>query len=147
MKKGRDLKAHLGFNRKYRGKTKTHLLETCFNEKGRFIKIMEFATNQKTSLVVVPEGEEEGWKALLEAFFSVQSLSTNNQNKASKVPQSREVLSRGSRTFAKILVEGGPRRGALMSVGKWERAIICDRTKLGIGWMQEGKAHSYERRA
>ena len=74
-----DLKAHLGFNRKYRGKTKTHLLEICFNEKGRFIKIMKFATNQKSSLVVVPEGEKGGgWKALPEAFSSVQNLSTNN---------------------------------------------------------------------
>ena len=85
------MKAHLGFNRQYRGKAKTHLLEICFNEKGRFIKIMEFATKQKSSLMVMSEGEEGGWKALLEAFFSVQSLSTNNQKKASKVPQSREV--------------------------------------------------------
>ena len=67
-----DLKTHLGFNRKYRGKTKIHLLEICFNEKGRFIKIMEFATNQKSSPVVILEGEKGGgWKALLEAFFYV----------------------------------------------------------------------------
>ena len=72
LKKVVDLKAHLGFNKKYRGKTKTHLLEICFNEKGRFIKIMEFATIQKSSLVVILEGEKGGgWKALLEAFFYV----------------------------------------------------------------------------
>ena len=75
LKKARDLKVRFGFNRKYKGKTKTHLLEICFNEKGRFIKIMEFATNQKSSLVVVLEGEEGGgWKVLLEAFFFVQEF-------------------------------------------------------------------------
>ena len=47
LKKVVDLKAHLGFKGKYRGKTKTHLLEICFNEKGRFIEIMEFAINKK----------------------------------------------------------------------------------------------------
>ena len=26
-----------------------------------------------------------------------------------------------------------------MPVGKWKRAVICERTKLGIGWMQKGK--------
>ena len=50
------------------------------------------------------------------------------------------MFSRGSLTFVEIVVEGGPRRGALMPVGKWERTIICERTKLGICWMQEGKA-------
>ena len=50
------------------------------------------------------------------------------------------MFSRGSCTFAVIVAEGGPRGGALMLVGKWERSIICERTKLGIGWMQEGKA-------
>ena len=79
--------------------------------------------------MVVPKGEEGGgWKALSEAFFSVQSLSTSNQKKDSQVPQSREVFSRGSCTFAKIMIEGGPRRGALMPIGKWERVVICERT-------------------
>ena len=54
MKKAVELKAFMGFIRKFRGKTRTHLLEICFNKKGRFIKIMEFATNQKCSLIVVP---------------------------------------------------------------------------------------------
>lgn len=50
------------------------------------------------------------------------------------------VSSWGLRTFVEIVAEGGPGRGALMSVGKWERAVICERIKLGLGWFQEGKA-------
>ena len=48
--------------------------------------------------------------------------------------------SRGSHTFIEIATEGGPRRGALMPVGKWERVVICERTNLGISWLHEGKA-------
>ena len=56
LQKAVELKDFLGFIRQYRGKTKTHVLEICFNKSGRFIKIMEFATSQKYSLLVVLEG-------------------------------------------------------------------------------------------
>ena len=72
LKKAMELKDFLGFIRKYRGKTKTRVLEICFNKNGRFIKIMEFATNKKYSLLVVLKGEGGGgWKALEEALISV----------------------------------------------------------------------------
>ena len=47
---------------------------------------------------------------------------------------------RGFRNFAEIATEGGPRRGVVMSVRQWDRAVICERTILGIGWFHEGKA-------
>ena len=114
-----ELKEFLGFIRKYRGKTKTHVLEICFNKNGRFIKIMEFATNQKYSLLVVPEGEGGGgWKALEEALISVLSFSISKKKEAFQAPQSKVEYSSGSHTFAEVATEGGPRRGALMPVGK-----------------------------
>ena len=45
VKKAVDSKPFLGFVRKYRDKTRTHILEVCFNSKGLFIRIMELATN------------------------------------------------------------------------------------------------------
>ena len=78
------------------------------------IKIMEFVTNQKYSLMVVPEGKgREGWKSLEEAHISMQSFSISKQNEAFQAPQSKVEYSRGSRTFAEVATEGGPRRGAL----------------------------------
>ena len=41
LKKVVDLEASRGFIRKMRGKTRTHLMEICFNGKGRFMKITE----------------------------------------------------------------------------------------------------------
>ena len=39
LTKAIELKSHLGFNRKYRGKSCVHLMEVCFNNHGRFIRI------------------------------------------------------------------------------------------------------------
>ena len=39
LKKVVELEASRGFIRKIRGKTKTHLMEICFNNRGRFMKI------------------------------------------------------------------------------------------------------------
>ena len=45
LKKAESLERYLGFNRKFRGKTRTFLLEVCFNCRGRFIKLIEFIPN------------------------------------------------------------------------------------------------------
>ena len=68
------MKAYMGFIIiEFRGKTRTHLLEICFNRQGRYIKIMEFWTKRSSVVLIVPEGEGGGWKALREAFSSILS--------------------------------------------------------------------------
>ena len=44
LKKAVELEASRGFVRKIRGKTKTLLMEICFNNRGRFMKITKFVT-------------------------------------------------------------------------------------------------------
>lgn len=46
LKKAVKLGSSLGFIRKFTGKSRTHLLEVCFNSRGRFLQLMEFITNQ-----------------------------------------------------------------------------------------------------
>ena len=53
-----EMKSHLGFNRKYKGKFCVHLMEVGFNNHGRFIRISEFATNRKSTFLVIPKGEK-----------------------------------------------------------------------------------------
>ena len=56
LKKVVELEASRGFIQKIRDKTMTHLMEICFNSRGRFMKITEFVTKRKPLVLVVPEG-------------------------------------------------------------------------------------------
>ncbi|RVW74647.1 hypothetical protein CK203_052082 [Vitis vinifera] len=58
LTKAIEMKSHLGFNRKFRGKCCVHLMEVGFNNHIRFIRISEFATNRKSSFLIIPEGEK-----------------------------------------------------------------------------------------
>ena len=76
LKKAVELEASRGFIRKIKGKTRTHLMEICFNRRGRFMKIIEIVTKRKPLVPVVPEGVEgNGWEALRKTISSVQDLS------------------------------------------------------------------------
>ena len=35
----------------------THLLKICFNNRGRFMKVLKFVTNQKTKSMIILEGD------------------------------------------------------------------------------------------
>ena len=62
LKKAMKLAGSLGFIQKFRGKSRTHLLEVYFNSRGRFIRIMEFVTSRKTTSLIVPKGVKgQGW--------------------------------------------------------------------------------------
>ena len=41
--------------------------------------------------------------------------------------------------FCRDSCRGGIRREASISIGKWERAVMCERSILGVDWSQEGK--------
>ena len=76
LKKVVELEASRGFIQKIRGKTMTHLMEICFNSRGRFMKITEFVTKRKPLVLVVPEGVKgNGWEDFRKAISSVQDLS------------------------------------------------------------------------
>ena len=44
----------------------------------------------------------------------------------------------GNHSYAKVVEEEGPRKGALLLVGKWARAVICEcqekGSRLGCCW-------------
>ncbi|RVW41749.1 hypothetical protein CK203_082055 [Vitis vinifera] len=60
LKKAVELEDTRGFTRKFRGENKIHLMEICFNNRGRFMKITEIATRRKPLLLVIPEGVKAG---------------------------------------------------------------------------------------
>ena len=72
LKKVVELEASRGIIRKIRGKTKTLLMEICFNNRGRFMKITEIVTKRKPLFLVVPEGVKgKRWEDLRKAILSV----------------------------------------------------------------------------
>ena len=54
-----ELKSYMGFNTKYKGKSSVHLMEVCFNNHRRFIRISEFISNKKSTFLVIAEGEND----------------------------------------------------------------------------------------
>ncbi|RVX13431.1 hypothetical protein CK203_020984 [Vitis vinifera] len=76
LKKAVELENTRGFTRKFRGENKIHLMEICFNNRGRFMKITEIATRRNPLLLVIPEGDKgSGWEVLRRAILSVQDYS------------------------------------------------------------------------
>ena len=57
LMKAIEMKNFMGFNRKFRGKTRVHLMDVCFNNHSRFIRLSEFTSNRKSTFLVIPEGE------------------------------------------------------------------------------------------
>ena len=52
----------------------THLMEICFNSRGRFMKITEIVTKRKSLVPVVPEVVKgNGWKALRKVFLQCKT--------------------------------------------------------------------------
>ena len=120
LTKAIEMKSHLGFNRKFRGKCCVHLMEVGFNNHIRFIRISEFATNRKSSFLIIPEGEKgRGWENIKSALSSMLVVPPSNA-----VEKGRQY--RGERfsynhvgplhwSFAKVVSGEGPRGGG----GKW----------------------------
>ena len=72
LKKDVELEVAKGFIGKTKDKTRTHLLEICFNNRRRFLKITKFVTKWKPSTLVVLEGVKgSGWEALRKVISSV----------------------------------------------------------------------------
>ncbi|RVW81106.1 hypothetical protein CK203_044714 [Vitis vinifera] len=113
LKKAVELEASGGFTRKIRGKTRTHLMEICFNSRGRFMKITEIVAKRKSLVLVVPEGVKgNGWETLRMAISRVQDVS-DQAVRASKEKDKESQVSKGmyreGRSYAEVVAEKGHR--------------------------------------
>ena len=122
LKKAVELEASRGFIQKIRGKNKIHLMEICFNNIGRFMKITEIATRRKPLLLVIPEGVKgNGWEVLRKAILSVQDYSDQvggDSNETFGDTQMSKSIYRGGRSYAEVVAEDGLRSGVPLSAGK-----------------------------
>ncbi|RVX01639.1 hypothetical protein CK203_024367 [Vitis vinifera] len=122
LKKAVELEDTRGFTRKFRGENKIHLMEICFNNRGRFMKITEIATRRKPLLLVIPEGVKgNGWEVLRRAILSVQDYSDQVGEELKKTfgnTQMSKSIYRGGRSYAEMVAEDGLRSGVPLSAGK-----------------------------
>ena len=88
-----ELKSYMGFNRKYRGKSSVDLMEVCFNNHGRFIRISKFASNKKSTFLVIPEGEKDKrWENLKSALSSMMVVSFSNINEKGRQCREERII-------------------------------------------------------
>ncbi|KAJ9701346.1 hypothetical protein PVL29_006616 [Vitis rotundifolia] len=145
LMKAIEMKSYMGFNRKFRGKSKVHLMKVCFNNHGRFIRLSEFASNRKSTFRVIPESEKgRGWEHLKNALSS--TLVVPSPSIVEKVRQCREERTFHKhvgplyRSFANVVREEGSRRGGLVPVGRWVRAVVCECHVDFVNWVEVGRA-------
>ena len=138
LKKAVELEASKGFIRKIRGKTRTHLMEICFNSRGRFMKITEIVTKRKPLVLVILKGVKgNGWEALRKAISSVQDLSDQAVRASKEMIKDSQVskgIYREGWSYVDVVAEEGPRNRALLPVGKWARAVICESKGKVLDW-------------
>lgn len=100
----------LGFNRKYRGKTRAHLLEVRFNNHGRFIRISKFALNRRTTFLIIPKGkrgvEWEKLKKTISSLVEEAVTTTCSEEKWQSFGHGTKVGSL-NRSFASVVKEEG----------------------------------------
>ena len=145
LRKAIELKSNMGFNRKYRGKSRVHLMEVCFNNHGRFIRLSEFAPNRKSTFLVIPEGEKgRGWEQIKNVMYSM--LMVPSSSIVEKGRQCREErtfhkhVGPSYQSFANVVREEGPRKGGLVPVGRWARAVVCECHANFVNWAEVGCA-------
>lgn len=72
LKKVMELPRFMGFNSKFRGKTRMHLLEEKLSTKGKFQRILQFVIRQKVIVILIPKGlNSSGWGKMLETIVSL----------------------------------------------------------------------------
>ncbi|RVX11948.1 hypothetical protein CK203_009559 [Vitis vinifera] len=120
LSKAIEMKIFMGFNRKFRGKNSVHLLEVGFNEHGR------------------------GWELLKEALYSMLVVpSSGFDEKGRQSREERNLLKFAGplqRSFANVVREERLRRGGLVSVGRWARAVVCECHDDSANWDEVGRA-------
>ncbi|XP_034686625.1 uncharacterized protein LOC117915163 [Vitis riparia] len=144
LMKALALKNHMGFNKKFRGKCRAHLLEVGFNNHGRFIRISEFATNRKPPVLIIPEGDKgRGWESIKKALATMlvvpyPSAAEKGRNIRGESWPHNKVGSM-YRSYAKTVSDEGPRGGGLVPVGRWARAVVCESKFDRENWAGVGR--------
>ncbi|RVX07622.1 hypothetical protein CK203_025240 [Vitis vinifera] len=122
LKKAVELEDTRGFTRKFKGENKIHLMEICFSNRGRFMKITEIATRGKPLLLVIPKGVKgNGWEVLRRAILSVQDYSDQVGEELKKTfgnTQMSKSIYRGGWSYAEVVAEDGLRSG--VSIISWK---------------------------
>ncbi|KAJ9701098.1 hypothetical protein PVL29_006446 [Vitis rotundifolia] len=145
LTKAIEMKSYMGFNRKFGGKSRVHLMEVCFNNHGRFIRLSEFASNRKSTFLVILEGEKgKGWEHLKNALSSM--LVVPSSSIVEKGRQCREERTFHKHigplywSFTNVVREEGPRRGGFVLVGRWARPMVCECHADFVNWAEVGRA-------
>ena len=145
LTKAIEMKSHLGFNRKFRGKCSVHLMEVGFNNHGRFIRISEFATNKKSSVLIIPEGNKSrGWENFKSALSSMMvvpsSKAIEKGRKFRGESCSHNHVGSLHRSYAQAVSGEGPRGGGLVPVGRWAQAVVCESNDDRVNWVEVGRS-------
>ncbi|RVW48797.1 hypothetical protein CK203_104315 [Vitis vinifera] len=130
------LKSHMGFNKKFRGKCRVHLMEGGFNNHGRFIRISEFATNRKPSVLIILEGDKgRGWENIKKALSSMLVVPYPNAEvkgrniRGESWPHNK--VGSMHRSYVKAVSDEGPRGGGLVPVGRWAELWYVKASLIG----------------
>ena len=150
LTKAIEMKIFMGFNRKFRENTRVHLLEVCFNVHGRLIRLLEFASKRKSTFLVIPEGDNgRGWKLLKDALYSMLVVPSLGFDEKGRQSREGRILHKFAgplqRSFANVVKEERPRRGGLVSVGRWARAVVCECHVGSVNWAEVGRARAQRR--
>ena len=145
LTKAIEMKIFIGFNRKFRGKNRVHLLEVGFNVHGRYIRLSEFASRRKSTFLVIPEGDNgRGWERLKEALYSMLVVPSSGFDEKGRQSREGRNLHKFAgplqRSFANVVREERPRRGGLVSVWRWARAVVCECHDDSVNWDEVGRA-------
>ncbi|KAJ9682271.1 hypothetical protein PVL29_018244 [Vitis rotundifolia] len=145
LTKAIEMKSHMGFNRKFRGKCCVHLMEIGFNDNGRFLRISEFANNRKYAYLIIPEGEKgRGWENIKSALSSMMVVPSSKAVEKGRQYRGENFsynhVDTWHRSFAKVVSGEKPRGGGLVPDGRWARAVVCDCNEDQVKWGEVGRA-------
>ncbi|RVX07516.1 hypothetical protein CK203_025219 [Vitis vinifera] len=141
LTKAIKMKIFMGFNRKFRGKTRVHLLEVSFNVHGRFIRLSKFTSNRKSTFLVIPEGDNgRGWELLKSVLYSMLVVPSSSFDENGSQSREGRILHKNigplQRSYANVVRDEGPRKGGLVPVGRWVRVVVCECQDGVVNWAE-----------
>ncbi|WJZ94568.1 hypothetical protein VitviT2T_013413 [Vitis vinifera] len=97
----------------------------------RFIRLSEFASNKKSTFLVIPEGDNgRGWELLKFALNSMLVVLSSSYFEKGRQSREGRIMHKNAgplqRFYAKVVRDEGPRKGGLVLVGRWARAVVCE---------------------